>query len=253
MSKTLRRRRRQIEEMLSKEKEIHTKDFAQRLQVSEETIRKDLLEMEKLGLLRRQHGKACKVDTYQELSLDLKASENAHIKQVLARYALAYIEDNQTIYLDPSTTNLFVAKFLHLKKGLTLITNSLAIALDLSKSDHKIIVLGGKLSNKSKAMNGAYTNQMLETIQIDLAIMGSDGFKGVDGPTTFSYEQLDFKQKMMQCAKKKILLCDCSKFTKQACYRYALFSDFDTIITNKEDISKQVGMVRNKHLKIIKT
>ena len=233
MSKKTEKRQKEILELIYAQEEVKAYDLSQQFHVSMETIRKDLAQMHEQGLLIKSHGGAKKKDTYNEIPIDQKINENASDKKEIARKALQYIPDGGVIFLDPGSTTLALTKFLPLKKNLTIMTNSLMIANQVSSMKHTLIFLGGRITKKGKAAVGLFTNTHLDAISIDVAFMGSDGFYHCDGPTTFSFDEMEVKQHVLSRSKQKILLADASKFHKSGTYTYANFSDFDYLITYK--------------------
>ena len=243
MSKSSLSRQNEIYQSILSKGRIYVSELSESFRVSTETIRKDLDILEQQGLILKKHGYAEIMNDYFQLPLNVKITEHALAKQAIAKRALEYIKDNSMIFLDPGSTTLALAKYLPLKKGLTIITNSLAIAQLVSDMKHDLIFTGGKLQKKGKAFVGAFTANNIDAIQIDTAFMGCDGFLNTDGPTTFSFEEVLIKQHVIKKASQKILLCDASKFKKTGTYTFASFKDYDIIITNP---------VSNKEKELIK-
>lgn len=232
MSKATDIRQNEIYQVILEKGKAHVSELAKTFNVTTETIRKDLDRLDYLGLIIKKHGYAHILNDYNQLPLDIKITENSLAKQEIAKKALDYINDNSFIFLDPGSTTLALAKYLPLKKGLTIITNSLAIAQVVSDMKHDLIFAGGKLQKKGKSMIGVFTANNIDCIQIDTAFMGCDGFLDTDGPTTFSFEEVLVKQHVIKKSHKKILLCDHSKFKKTGTYTFADFKDYDVLITN---------------------
>ncbi len=233
MSRKTEQRQKEILELLYAQEEIKASDLTSHFHVSMETIRKDLFQMSEQNLLIKTHGGAKKIETYSEIPIDKKINENASDKKEIARKALHYIQDGSVLFLDPGSTTLALTKFLPLKKNLTIMTNSLMIANQVSHTKHTLIFLGGRITKKGKAAVGLFTNKHIDAITIDLAFMGSDGFYHCEGPTTFSFDEMEVKKHVLSRSKQKILLADASKFHKSGTYTYAYFSDFDYLITHK--------------------
>lgn len=232
MSKNTENRQEKIYQTILTKGKIHVSELSNTYNVSTETIRKDLELLERQGMIIKKHGYAEIANDYSQLPLNVKVTENAFEKQEIAKLALNYIEDNSIIFLDPGSTTLALSKYLPLKKGLTIVTNSLAIANMVSDMKHDLIFAGGKLQKKGKSTIGVFTANNIDCIQIDTAFMGCDGFLKTDGPTTFSFEEVMIKQHVLKKSAKKILLCDSSKFKKSGTYTFASFSDYDVLITN---------------------
>lgn len=232
MSKKTEQRQKQIYEQVFIQEEVKVSDLAKQFQTSTETIRKDLNQMFEQGLLIKTHGGAKKKENYDEVSIDQKINENASDKKEITYKALQWIPEGSVLFLDPGSTTLALAKLLPLKKNLTIMTNSIVLANLVSNTKHTLIFLGGRITKKGKAAVGAFTTSHIDAIHIDIAFMGSDGFYQCDGPTTFSFDEMEVKQHVLAHSKKRILLADASKFHKTGTYNYANFSDFDVLITH---------------------
>ncbi len=226
------KRRETIAKIVFSEEEVKVKDLSERLQVSDETIRKDLTALELLGILNKTHGGAKLVIKENQLPMDVKLKENLNDKRLVARKALDFIEDNMTIFLDAGSTTVQLAKMLGMRKNLIVITNSLVVANIVSQTNNTVICTGGFIQEKGKAMLGFIANDAIERFHIDISIIGSDGIKGMRGITTFTAEEVDIRKSIRRVSKKNIVIFDASKFHKTAIYEIAPFKDFDYIITN---------------------
>ena len=232
MSKKAEKRQNDIYSQILSKGEVKGIELASFYHVSMETIRTDLSILENQGLIKKVHGGAKLKESYSEVSVEYKMTENAMDKQKIAKKALEYIQDGSTIFLDPGSTTLALAKYLPLKKDLLVITNSLKIAQIVSETKHDLIFLGGKMLKKAKATSGSFTNNHLDCLHMDCAFIGCDGFMNMNGPTTFAFEEMEVKQRVLKNSDKKYLLADTSKFHKTGTYTFANFSDFDILFTN---------------------
>lgn len=234
MSKKSESRHQHIYEQLLMNETVRVNELSEKYHVSMETIRKDLNEMEEQGLLIKKHGGAELLQNSGEIAVDFKMNTNSIQKNAIARKALELIEDHSVIFLDPGSTTLALARLLPLKKDLIVITNSIKIASMICEQKHELIFLGGKIQKKAKAAAGSFAINHLDTLHIDTAFMGTDGFKNSDGPTTYSFEEVSVKQHAILHSDHKYVLADASKFDSQGTYMFASFSDFDALITDKE-------------------
>ena len=232
MSFNTRKRRDVIYQEILSKGSVKVNDLANLLQVSGETIRKDLNVMDEQGLISKIHGGAEIKNEYYQLPVDVKMSEHAYEKEILAQKAIQLIKDNSVVYLDPSTTCVKISRYLPLKKGLTIVTNSLAIAQAVMRTNHSLILIGGHVIKQSNAAIGSYANAIIDSLKIDMAFNGTDGFYKVKGPSTFSAEEMEVKQHVIASSLVNVLLCDASKFSKSATYVYAKYKDFDILLTN---------------------
>lgn len=238
MSKKSRNRREEISKIVLSEGTVRVKELSEILKVSMETIRKDLDFLSVTGAIRKEHGTAMVVKDYFQLPIDAKLQENVEAKKRIARAALDLIEDNSFVYLDPGSTSIQVAKLLKIKKNLTIITNSLQVAMIIADSQNSLIVCGGLLQKRGKSLVGLYALDVIDTVHIDLAIMGSDGFKGLDGFTTFSLEEADVRRHILRQSDVNVVVCDASKFEKTSTYVVGKFSEYDYAITDEQDPEK---------------
>lgn len=252
MSKASEARRNAVYQRVLSDGKVRVGELARHLDVTTETIRKDLKVLEERGVLTKKHGSAVVRNAYYQLPFDVKLQEHTQEKQMIARKALEFIEDDSIVYLDPGSTCLQLAKILRLKKNITVLTNSLPIADIICDSGLELIVTGGKLQKRGRALVGYYATNVIDSIRIDIAFLGCDGFLDMDGPMTFSMEHAEVNRHILNHSKKNILLCDASKFTKTSTYQYAKFSDYDVMITN-EITAEQQEVVRDvKELIMVK-
>lgn len=233
MSKTNNLRREKIEILLFERNRVQVKELAQILEVSPETIRCDLRFLEGKGVLYRTQGGATLRGTNIDIPMEIRHQEKVFEKRRIAKKALDYIRDDDIIYIDPSSTALYLGTLLKTKKNLTIITNSLKLVPILENGNHKIIVTGGEYSCQGKRLVGDYTLKIIDTIYFDVCIMGMDGCLGIDGPANMIPDEVILNDHLLQRSRKSILGSDSSKFSKCAHFQYAKFSMFDILITDK--------------------
>ena len=237
MSVNTKKRREMIYQEILTKGSVRVNDLAQLLNVTGETIRKDLNFMDEQGLILKTHGGAEIKNEYYQLPVDVKKSDHIYEKELIARNAIQLIKDNSVVYLDPSTISLKIARYLPLRKGLTVVTNSLAVAQSVLRTNHDLILVGGHVVKQSNAAIGTYANSIIDSLKIDMAFNGTDGFYKVNGPSTFSAEEMDVKVHVMKRSAVNVLIAEKTKFKKSATYTYASYHDFDVLITN--DLEKE--------------
>ncbi len=231
MSKKSAMRQDEIMKQMISEGDVLVRELSLQFGVSEETIRQDLSRLESLGLCQRTHGGATVVK-YSQVSTDIKASEHAQEKNMIARAAVNMMEDGSAVWIDPGSTMTAMARYLPLRKDLTVITNNLDFAQAARATRHEIIFLGGTIQKKGSCTTGAFAIENLSHVTIQTAFLGCDGFFESEGPTTFSFEEMELKQQVMKHAKRKILMCDSSKFSYTGSYIFAKYSQFDVFLTD---------------------
>ena len=235
MSKNTKIRRDEITKMVLGEGEIKVKDLANHFKVSMETIRKDLNYLDECGMVSKTHGGAKAINDYYWLPVDVKLQDHVDEKRCVARKALDLIEDNSVIFLDGGSTTIQLAKLLRVKKGVTVVTNSITVADIVLESSNQVICTGGNAQKRGKALVGYFATNVIDSIHFDAMVCGTDGFYGMQGPTTFSLEEVEIRRHAMKNSDRKIVITDASKFIKTSTYQFGKFEEFDYMITNESD------------------
>lgn len=187
-------------------KKVHTEELARSLEVSADTVRRDLIELEKEGKLLRVHGGAIAVDFHTPFQPQEVYAKKEKIQ--IARKALTLIKDGMTLLVGGGTVMLELARMIpeHLRG--TLFTVSPLVALEVTqRSSIDVILLAGRLSRDSYICTGASVISQLAEIRADLCMMGTNGFSLRDGITDHDWEVVQVKKAMLRSADKTALLC----------------------------------------------
>ena len=224
-------RRQEITDLILNGKLPTMNTLAERFQVSRETIRKDLLYLEKQGLGRKGYGGAFFVDAIREKTLNLRLTENMDKKAAIARAALRYIPSGSALFLDAGSTTLELARLLRPQSNLRIITNSATIPHALVDSPSSVSCLGGDLRKTSLAFTGPWTLNAIRSFHADVAFLGMDGLDE-SGPCTAVFAEAEVKRAMTRSAHQKILLCDSTKLERTAPVAFCGWPDIDLLITD---------------------
>lgn len=227
-------RRQQILNLLEETGSLDVGDLADRFAVSVVTIRKDLDDLEREGLLQRTFGGAVfsHRSRFNKSFLE-RAGLHRREKRAIAAAALDYIKDGDTIILDAGTTTLALAQLLKQQvKSAFIITCSVPVALELSSAGYDILLLGGIVRNKSLALLGRETLAVLDRYRADKAFLGSSGFTAENGHTTPNPDDAQIKEAMMRVSEEIYVLVDSSKYGDQCLTRFADLRDVDLTITD---------------------
>jgi DeoR/GlpR family transcriptional regulator of sugar metabolism len=237
---TMEERHKRILGLLEAESEIKVEDLADRLNVSQVTMRKDLDLLEKQGLVERIHGSAIFSQRNRFNGSFLEEMQTqATAKKLIAQAAIDYIKEGDSIILDAGTTTFWLAQALAGKfKSLLVITNSLAAALELSRAGYKILLIGGEVLNHSLALTGPITVNNLESYHVDRAFLGTSGISLSHGYSTADSNDADVKEQMIRAAEQTYILTDSSKFERKCLVSFADFSDIHLTITDSGISSK---------------
>ncbi len=248
MSKKSDLRGKNILQITNEVEKIKVIDLAKQLNVTPETIRKDLNDLASENLIIREHGYAYKPSITVESNVELKTRENNENKKKVALEAFKRIESGQTVFLDSGSTILTALDALQNRKDITIVTNSILIAYHCCDMDLNIILAGGLLFNIGRRTYGHFATEIIDQLNIDLCIMGTDSFiEKSHGFTSFSVDELGFKRHILNQSTKKIAVCDSSKVNNLknvAPYSFCKFNEFDELITNKLTPS-QYEVVKN--------
>ncbi|AOY76569.1 DeoR/GlpR family DNA-binding transcription regulator [Clostridium formicaceticum] len=241
-----------ILEIVNSNYRIEVSDLTEELQVSESTIRRDLQDLEQAGLLKRTHGGAVKLETTSfEPTMDEKELVNIEEKMEIGKKAAAFIQDNDTIILDAGTTTLQIAKNIQ-AKNVTVLTNSILIALALSKNkDVDVVVTGGHIRKEILSIVGPITDRIIGQFSVDKAFIGANGITIKEGCTTPNIEEAHTKNRMIQSAKEVYVVADHSKFGKVSFARIAAIDEIDGIITSKGIERSIIEQYKSKNIRLI--
>lgn len=227
-------RQKQIAELLNEKSSIKVSELSKIFNASESTIRRDLQDMEVKGLLIRTHGGAISGNgTNFEPSFSEKEAEHRDEKVAIAKAAAGIIEDGDTIILDSGTTTIEIARNIP-SFNITVITNSIDIAAELSNKDNvELIVTGGAMRNKTRAMVGHMAESTLKNFRVDKAFIGANGISIEEGVTTPNFNEAHTKKEMINVSNKVILVADNSKFNEVSFSVICPIRAISTIITNR--------------------
>jgi DeoR/GlpR family transcriptional regulator of sugar metabolism len=215
-------------------------DLSAQLNVSEATVRRDLQSLEEQGKARRVHGGAVRVQFPRtEPIFTEKATFHAEEKNQIAEHALEMIDDNDSIFLDGGSTVLTLARKLDRRKNLTIVTNSIMAAAELMESPHRLILLGGEFRAISRTLVGPLTAQIVNSLNISKAFMGTIGFTVESGISTTEPNEAYTKELIMHRAGKVIVLVDSSKIGVPSFAASGSIKDIDVVISDC-NISEQV-------------
>lgn len=225
-------RQRKIIELLEETNSLKVTELAIEFKVSESTIRRDFQEMEKKNLLKRTHGGAVDIRGRSfEPTFKEKKEEYLEEKETIGRLAADLVEDGDAVILDTGTTTLEIAKRLK-HKSITVITNSLDVAEELSESENiELIMTGGVLRGNTRAMVGTLAEGTLRNFKADLAFIGVNGLDLDAGLTTPNHVEASTKKAMMNASHKIYVACDESKFNRVSFAVIASVNELTGVVT----------------------
>jgi DeoR family transcriptional regulator of aga operon len=230
-------RRAQIAEMARQAGSVRVADLAELFKISEVTIRNDLVQLEREGLVVRDRGGAVPTGKTRDIKSLIAVEKRAHLqtdeKQRIARAAAAMVEPGDTILMDAGTTVVEMAQFLADVSPLTVVTNALNVALEMSsRTSARIILLGGTFSRESTSTLGSMAEQALGELLVQKAFLGTQAFDQEHGINYTSLENPQVKRAMTRAARRVVLLSDSSKLGHAGFIKVAPISAAQTLITD---------------------
>jgi len=246
-------RRNEIAKLLLKDGDVKAINLAKKYDVSTETIRKDIIALEEMGIAQRSYGGAIAVHDLIERPVADKAVENQEAKRTIAESAASLIPGGSTVFLDAGSSTEALAEQLTLRDDLTIFTNSIAIANRLSESKNEVYCTGGRVRPSSKAVVGDWAVEQLRSIQINIAFLGTDGFENCSGPSCSAYEEAELKRTIIGQCKRAVLLADQSKYHGSGLFQCCSWKDLYAVITegNAEDLNAEKRSEIEQNTRII--
>ncbi|MGM3174289.1 DeoR/GlpR family DNA-binding transcription regulator [Dickeya lacustris] len=229
-----------IRQLLSTLNRVSTEQIIQHLNVSRETVRRDILKLEAQGALRRVHGGIVATAPQPEPPLAVRHAVRETEKRAIARCATQQLRAGQTLFIDAGSTTTLLAEALLPLTGLTIITNSLHVALTLTppESDvfpaHDVILLGGQMGPALQATCGALTVADIQRYRADVALLSPVGIASQSGASSFSHHEAAIAGAMARAARQRIVLADNSKIGITSRVIYAAPGDIDLLITDAQ-------------------
>lgn len=210
--------------------------LAKNLDVTTETIRRDLDQLQDQRLVRRVHGGAIPWESWRfEPRLSVRDSHNPEQKRRIARRALEELPTDGTILIDSGSTAAQVAGLLPRDRSLRVVTNSIPVVNALANYESvEVIVIGGLLKTDTMAMVDSGGVAELAGINVDLLFTSSDGFSVDRGFTTPYRDEVAIKQAMMASARRSLMLVDHEKLGKDFLHQISEISEVDAIVTGTE-------------------
>ncbi len=211
-------RRRAIIEILERDGRVLVTDMARKFNTSQVTIRKDLEVLHAHGLVHRTHGGALPAREGALEDPTLREKEKLHRKEKLriADAAAAQVKEGQVVILDSGTTTTAIARALRNFHNITIITNALNIAAELTGAPVEVILTGGTLRKNSFSLVGPIAEQTLRRLNADILFLGVDGFDVHHGLSTPNLLEAKVNRVMTEIAKRTVAVCDSSKFGRRS-------------------------------------
>jgi len=240
-----------ILDLLASNKSIKVTLLAELLDVSQVTLRRDLDNLERKGIIRRSHGYASldgADDTAKRLAI------NHSVKRRIAKAAALTVDEGETVMIESgSCCVLFAEELAFTKRNITIITNSAFLANYICKQPGiKIILLGGSFQPESHVLVGSITTKCAENFYSDKFFLGTDGFIPDYGFTGRDHQRADTAMGISKYAKKVFVLTESAKFKQRGAFSLIKFDKISGIFTDDKIPNDAETIIKNNNIKLYK-
>jgi DeoR/GlpR family transcriptional regulator of sugar metabolism len=229
---------------------VLTSDLVQLLNVSEDTIRRDLQELSEDNFLYKVHGGALSKSYHS--SFDDSAVYAKEAKIIIAKKTIPLIKDGMVILTGGGTTIIELVKQLPENLLATFFTISPLVAIELAKYPRvEVILIGGLFSKNSQITHGGHVISQLNDIKADLCLLGTSALHPQNGLTDTDWEINQLKKKMLNSSKKTVILCISEKLNISLRLKVAALENIDYLITELEQSDNKLENYQVKGLQIL--
>lgn len=239
--------------MLNEQKSVRVTELSKLFSVTEETIRRDMEKLEKENKLSRIHGGALAKNAteHREIPHFEREITNIDEKKEIALLAASYINEDDTVILDASSTALYMAKILE-NMPVTVLTNSINVALELSvKQNITVISTGGTLLSKSLSFTGPLAETSLSNYHVNKAFISCHSFHADYGISDSNELQARIKKKMIERAEKTYIMVDNTKIGRKSFSYIDNVKVIDYVITDEKVSEDEKRQIENKSMHLI--
>ena len=248
-------RKKYIFDLLQEKGTVNVSELANELKVSTMTIRRDLSQFAKEGIVSLEHGGALLIaGSLFEYSMGQKGKIYLEEKKRIAQESARHINEGDCVYIDAGTTPAEVARLLLEinKKDITVISHSLLVANILSQNESiNFIMCPGQFRHKSMAYMGQMTDDFIERFKIDKLFLWVEGINIEDSVTVPDISDGATKKSIIKCSKVVICVADSSKFKNDYLYKIEKTDNLDVIITDKGIDEEIVRKARKRNINLL--
>jgi len=245
-------RRQVIADLVRERGSVRGRDLVDVLGVTDETIRRDLARLSEQGLLRRAHGGAIAIRPGDETDTAFRLREHADEKVAIGRRAAELVRDRSSIILDSGTTTLCLARALHHRQELVVVTTAVTNAIELvGDPGTTVIMTGGVIRPTTFGASGQLAAATLRGLHVDQTFLAIHSVSLEGGLTYPLLEEVDAKRAMIEAAEEVILLADHSKFGRRALVKVASLTAVHKIITTSGLDPDEAAAIRDLGIDLI--
>jgi len=220
--------------MLAAREQVSMENLAEEFGVSRETLRRDIVQLEAEGHLKRVHGGFMRVDC-TEPPFQRRMETNAEAKQRIGAAAARLVEPGMMIAVDAGSTTIAFAEYLANIPKLTVITNSLGVATTVSQANHaNVILLGGSLGTDVPGTFGEIALAQLRRFHPEMSFISPSAMNATSGAMNFDQAEADIATTMSECTSRLVVLADTSKLGTKSRVQICSCESIHTLITDRK-------------------
>jgi DeoR family glycerol-3-phosphate regulon repressor len=213
---------------------VRIQDLARAMDVSEETIRRDIRPLVESGALGKRHGSVNALGAGAEAPFERRMRENAAEKRAIARHVAGMIGDGDSVMMDTGTTTSMLARELLSKRDLTIVTNSSDVARTLAiVNGNRVVMAGGELNGDNGAAFGRTAIEFIERFNTDFAIISIAAVSAERGLMDYHLDEAELARAVLRQGKHRLVVTDHTKFDRSALVTVCGFDAFDELVTDR--------------------
>lgn len=240
-----------ILDMVAERGFVSTESMVEEFNVTPQTIRRDLNELNANGLLTRFHGGAGQPQSIANRPYQDRLKSGVDAKRKIAELTASLVPNGASLFLNIGTTTEFVARALLKHENLHVVTNNINVAQILSHNDSfKIMIAGGEVRNNDGGIIGTSSVEFVNDFRLDIGIVGIGGIDENGVLLDFDHEEVRTARTILRNSRKTILVADKHKFGNPAMNRMAHLEDLDILVTDDEPAQTYLDICKKAGLKI---
>jgi len=245
------KRHSEIMKLLQMKKSCSVIELAKTLNVSDETIRRDIRQLAATGAVEKIHGGVVLPQNTLEPPFLSRMQEQQEEKERIARLTASLINDGETILLDNGSSSCYVARELITHRNLTVVTNSTEVARELcSRNQNRVFMAGGEIRSDDSAAYGPSAIQFAKQFSTNRAILSMGSITAEEGCLDYDLSEAEFKRAILPHARSIIVVADHTKFSRSGVVKVCEFDQIDLLITDRMPPKEVVDIIGEHRIHI---
>lgn len=246
-------RHQRILSLLKSSNQVTANQLTELLDVSRETIRRDLRDLENSGQIDRIHGGAVLRAQDNEAPFEVRKGANFRAKQDIARKAVSQIRPGSSIMVDAGTTTTLFGEVLAKLSGIMVVTNSIEIAqtIQAAGSDIELVLLGGQLVSDVPGTYGELTLSEIARFRVDQTFIAPVAFDASQGAFSFEFKEAEIGRAMVAQARETVILCDRSKLGATSRIKICDPEQVATLVTDSRAEPEQLASFDHSNIRVV--